>query len=485
MVLLRYQRFYSMTKKTHKKMDVDHFSEGYRRGGGSVSDIVESSLNIAREHDGEIHAFLGLYNNIQEEIDKIQKGKNEEKNRELYGVPCAIKDNILYKDQITSAGSKMLESYIAPYSATVVNKLREAGAIIIGRTNMDEFAMGSSTEYSAYGPTKNPVNTEYVPGGSSGGSAAAVAMGAVPFSLGSDTAGSVRQPASFCGVVGLKPSYGSVSRHGLMAMGSSLDVIGPITNTVSDSEKIFNIIRGYDPMDATSVSERVYQDHQKGKEVKKIGIPRSFVESEGVSDDVKNNFNEVLKSLEDRGCEIVDIEIPLLEYALSIYYILSPAEVSSNLARYDGIKYGRHIDGDNLVDTYKLSRAGFGEEVKRRILTGTYVLSAGYADEYYYSAKRAERMIQDQFKEIFKSVDVIATPTTPTEPFKIGEKSDPLSMYMMDIFTVPANIVGVPAISVPSGFGENELPLGIQFMAPLYNEQKLFTVGRFVEEQNR
>jgi aspartyl-tRNA(Asn)/glutamyl-tRNA(Gln) amidotransferase subunit A len=462
-------------REKEKNNSIEQHVSIAKENPGLLLENTERVIESAKEKNGSINAFLGFFGDI----------KIVEKNTEtaLFGVPCAIKDNILCKGEIASAGSKMLEGYKAPYDATAVQKLRNAGAIMIGRTNMDEFAMGSSTEYSAYGPTKNPLNEEYVPGGSSGGSAAAVAMGSVPFSLGSDTAGSVRQPASFCGVVGLKPSYGSVSRNGLIAMGSSLDCIGPIANTVSDAETVFNIIKGEDPMDATTVSEEVYKEYQKQEVPKKIGVPWSFIEREGVSFDVKKNFEESLEKLKHAGYEIVDIEIPMLEYALSIYYILSPAEVSTNLARYDGVKFGRHVDGKDLLDTYKLSREGFGPEVRRRILTGTFVLSTGYSDEYYYSAIRAQKVIKKQFEEVFEKVDIIATPTTPTEAFALGEIADPLSMYMMDIFTVPANITGVPAISIPSGFGEKELPLGIQFMAPLYNEKSLFIVGKDFEVQ--
>ncbi|MDB4516540.1 aspartyl/glutamyl-tRNA amidotransferase subunit A, partial [Crocinitomicaceae bacterium] len=350
------------------------------------------------------------------------------------------------------------------------------------RTNMDEFAMGSSTENSAFGPTKNPLDTSRVPGGSSGGSAAAVAANMALVALGSDTGGSIRQPGAFCGVVGLKPTYGSVSRHGLMAMGSSLDVIGPLTKTVDDAEIMFEAVRGWDKMDSTTVPD----DREQIKEKKKykIGVPRTFL-TKGVDEDVLEAFEAGLETLRSAGHTVVDIELPTIEHSLAAYYIIMPAEVSANLARFDGVRYGLHKDGENRIDDYRQSRGkGFGREVRRRIFLGTYVLSSGYYDAYYGKAMQARDKIRSDVEEAFKDVDAIATPTSPTPAFEFGEKTtDPLSMYLADIFTVSANIIGTPAISVPHGTVERkkkELPVGFQLMAPQLGEKTLFTLGNIL-----
>jgi aspartyl-tRNA(Asn)/glutamyl-tRNA(Gln) amidotransferase subunit A len=348
---------------------------------------------------------------------------------------------------------------------------------------MDEFAMGGSTENSAYGVTKNPHDTKRVAGGSSGGSAAVVAYGGVLVSLGSDTGGSIRQPASFCGIVGLKTTYGNVSRFGLMAMGSSLDQIGPFANTVEDVEEVYNVITGHDVMDSTSLS--VESRSAKNKSLKKvIGVPMSFINQEGIDSEVLVNFNESIEKLKSEGYTVKDITIEHLEKALSVYYIVMFAEVSSNLARYDGIRYGLSHPGETSIKSYFESRtAGFGSEVRRRILLGTYVLSSGYYDAYYNKANIVREMLRKEFTEVFKDIDVIATPTSPVPAFLIGEKShDPLAMYLADIFTVPVNIVGVPAISVPSGKTKEGLPLGIQFVAPHMREDVLFTYGKAFEK---
>ncbi|OHA92181.1 MAG: glutaminyl-tRNA synthase (glutamine-hydrolyzing) subunit A [Candidatus Zambryskibacteria bacterium RIFCSPLOWO2_02_FULL_51_21] len=400
----------------------------------------------------------------------------------LSGKTIAIKDNMLFEGHKATAGSKILEGFVAPYDATVVKKLKEAGAIIVGRTNMDEFAMGSSTESSAYGVTKNPHDPERTPGGSSGGSAAAVAAGLVWGSLGSDTGGSIRQPAALCGIVGLKPTYGRVSRHGLIALGSSLDQIGPFAKTVSDAELIYNVIKGQDPMDSTTISEDTYSARKKFG--KTIGVPRDFVEKEGISEEVKKNFEEAIAKFESLGYGIMDISLPSLAYALSAYYIILPAEASSNLARFDGVKYGIHKDGENSIDDYFKTRGeGFGEEVRRRIILGTYVLSSGYYDEYYGEAQKAKEAITAELRQAFRSVDLVLTPTTPSPAFKFGEKSSPLEMYLEDIFTVPANIAGCPAISLPSGFS-GKLPLGIELTADLGREDNLFKAGKDFLNEN-
>ena len=418
-----------------------------------------------RDKDKEPHAFLEVF----DEQKSFGEGP-------LSGKTIAIKDNILFEGHKATAGSKILEGFIAPYDSTVVKKLKNAGAIIVGRTNMDEFAMGSSTENSAYGPTRNPHDTERVPGGTSGGSAAAVAAGMCDMALGSDTGGSIRQPAALCGVVGLKPTYGRVSRYGLIAFASSLDQIGPLAKTVGDAELLYSVIKGRDPMDSTTIGDDTYPPQKKFEKV--IGVPRSFVEKEGVSGEVKKNFEEAVSKFESLGYKVADVELPSLAYALATYYILQPAEASSNLARFDGVKYGLHVDGENSIDDYFKTRAeGFGEEVKRRIILGTYVLSSGYYDAYYGTALKAKEAITAELRQAFQSVDLILTPTTPSPAFKFGEKSSPLEMYMEDIFTVHANVSGCPAISLPFG-KEGKLPLGIELTADLGREDNLFTAGK-------
>ncbi|MBX4206426.1 aspartyl/glutamyl-tRNA amidotransferase subunit A [Candidatus Parcubacteria bacterium] len=404
-----------------------------------------------KEKDNDIHAFLEVF----AEAKSYGEGP-------LSGKTIAIKDNILFEGHRAGAASKILEGFVASYDATVVRKLKDAGALIVGRTNCDEFAMGSSTENSAYGVTKNPHDPVRVAGGSSGGSAAAVAAG---------------QPAAFCGVVGLKPTYGRVSRNGLIALASSLDQIGPFATSVGDAELIYNVIKGKDPMDSTTIDDETYPRTRKFS--KTIGIPRAFVGAEGVSEAVRKNFDESVARFESLGYKIKDIELPNVGKALAVYYIVMPAEASSNLARFDGVKYGLHKDGATGIEDYFETRgAGFGKEARRRIILGTYVLSSGYYDEYYGSALRMRGLITEEFRAAFKDVDLIMTPTAPTAAFKIGEKSqDPLAMYLADIFTVPANIAGVPAISLPSGF-DGTLPLGIQLTADLGREDNLFAAGK-------
>lgn len=446
-------------------------------GDFSIKELAETYLDHISKIDGDINAYLEVYDDVltqAEALDKVNK-----KNSLLYGMPIAIKDNILIKGKHVSSGSKILEGYIASYDATVIQKLKALGVVFLGRTNMDEFAMGSSTENSAFGVTKNPIDQSRVSGGSSGGSAGAVAMDGALFALGSDTGGSVREPASFCGVVGLKPTYGSVSRHGLIAMGSSLDVIGPITKKVADSEIVFNAIKGLDRFDSTT--HEPLGKNQKTPKV--VGVPYHILEKGGISEKVLENFNQSIQKLKDLGYEIKDIKLPNIEYSLPVYYILMPAEASSNLARFDGVKYGFHVEGKDLLDDYLKTRGlGFGKEVRRRILIGTYVLSAGYHDAYYNKALALRQKITEDFTKAFSEVDVIVTPTTPGPAFKIGERvNDPLAMYLEDIFTVPANIVGLPAISIPSGFVEEggiSLPLGLQIISPHDSEDFLFDIGK-------
>ncbi len=448
----------------------------------SAVELAQAYLDLIEKKNKEIFAYLEVYDDVLAQAKDADKRIQAGEDTPMLGVPIALEDNILRTGQHVTAGSKILEGYRATYDATVVTKLKKAGAVFLGRANCDEFAMGSSTEKSAWGTTKNPHDTTRVPGGSSGGSAAAVAMDGAVVSLGSDTGGSIRQPAALCGVVGLKPTYGSVSRHGLIAMGSSLDVIGPFAKTVADAEILFNTIRGHDALDSTTLPDSMIPT-QPVKQHLTIGVPRVFVEK-GLDPDVKENFDATLLRLQEKGHTIVDVELPTIGYSLATYYVLMPAEASTNLARFDGVRYGLHVSGENRIDDYKKTRgAGFGAEVRRRILLGAYVLSAGYYDAFYGKATQARKKIADEFRGVFQNVDVIATPTTPTPAFRFGAKSDPLSMYLEDIFTVPANIAGIPAISVPSGTTERDgstLPLGIQFMASHLNEATLFSISKDV-----
>ena len=436
-----------------------------------------------------LNAYLEVFADVEEQArlsdERRTLSPTNGKESPLLGIPLAIKDNILIEGRRASAASKMLENYTATYDATVIKKLKEAGAVFLGRTNMDEFALGGSTENSAFGPTKNPQDEGRVAGGTSGGSAAAVAAHMALGALGTDTGGSVRNPASFCGVVGLKPTYGAVSRSGLIAAVSSFDQIGPITKTVEDMELIFNTIRGKDILDSTSLDENVYP---KKKEKKVVGITRSMLAraGEGLDHDVNVLCNKIEEHLEKLGYIVKDIEIPALEPALAAYYIINFAEVSSNLARFDGVRYGLELQGNSLLDDYAKSRGeGFGPEVRRRIMLGTYVLSAGYYDAYYAKAVAAREQLRHEYEKAFKDVDVILTPTMPTPAFKIGEKNDPLSLYLEDAFTVPANLTGNPAISIPAGTVEREgkqLPIGIQFTAAHGDEAALFAVGKELEK---
>jgi aspartyl-tRNA(Asn)/glutamyl-tRNA(Gln) amidotransferase subunit A len=461
------------------KLNIKEINEKLLAGEFSAVDLANYFLEKISQKNTELFAFLEIYNDVLDQAkaadEKIKSGTATL----LTGIPIAVKDNILVSGKVASASSKILENYHATYDATVIKKLKEAGAVLIGRTNMDEFAMGGSTENSAYGITKNPIDTNRVPGGSSGGSIVSVAADICVASLGSDTGGSIRQPASFCGVYGLKPTYGSVSRYGLMAMASSLDVIGPVTKNIIDSEILFDFIKGKDEYDSTSID-----DNGGDGIVKKIGVPKNYLLS-GIDEDVKEQFENSLKKLEENGFEIVDISADLenLKHSLAVYYVIMPAEASSNMARYDGIKYGKSLEGDNLIEGYFKTRGNLlGKEVKRRILLGTYVLSAGYADQYYNKAWQVRNLIKKDFENAFKKVDVIAIPTSPTPAFKIGEKSDdPLQMYLADIFTVFANLVGVPAISIPDGFVKREdkdLPTGLQLVAPHCQEKRLFNIGK-------
>lgn len=447
----------------------------------SAKEIAESCLKNINEKNKELNVLLEVYDDVLKQSEAAQKMIDSGNVRKLTGIPLAVKDNILIKGRRASSASKILENYKATYTATAAQKLIDEGAVFVGRANMDEFAMGSSTENSAFGVTKNPYDPSRVAGGSSGGSVVAVASNMALGSLGSDTGGSVREPASFCGVVGLKPTYGGVSRFGLMAMGSSLDVIGPIGKSVYDTEIIFNAIKGKDKMDSTSIDESVIKPKKIGTKIK-IGIPYHVLNQEGISKEVRKNFDESVEKLKEFGFEIVDLKLPNIDKSLAVYYIIMPAEVSSNMSRFDGIKYGLSLDGKDLLDVYKKSRGhGFGEEVRRRIILGTYVLSSGYYDAYYGKAMAAREIIRGEFSKAFEEVDAILTPTVPFPAWKIGEKTSPLENYLADIFTVTANIVGCPAISIPSGFlevGGKNLPLGIQLMSPHMSENILFEIGK-------
>ncbi len=464
------------------KLTIRSAHDGLVKKAFTAKALAEAYLAEIEAQDGDIHAFLEVYDDVEDQAHEAQKKIDAGKATMLTGIPVALKDNILIKGRRVGAASKILEGYHAPYDATAVKKLRDQGVVFLGRTNMDEFAMGGSTENSAYGPTRNPHDPARVPGGTSGGSAAAVAAHFATAALGSDTGGSIRQPASFCGLVGLKPTYGAVSRHGLMAMGSSLDQIGPLTRTVEDAKTIFEAIRGNDPLDGTTIAEATYPRPPHGKKTV-IGVPRKFTNTKGVDAAVAKNFEESLTKLQNAGCEVRDIEMPNVPYSLAVYYVVMPAEASSNLARFDGIRFGLHVDGATLLDDYRKTRGqGFGREVRRRIILGTYVLSAGYYDAYYNKAVKVRSLIAADFKKAFDAgVHAVATPTSPVPAFKIGEKaSDPLEMYLADIFTVTANITGLPAISVPSGsadLGPRRLPLGLQLQANYGREDILFEIS--------
>ncbi|TSC61447.1 MAG: aspartyl-tRNA(Asn)/glutamyl-tRNA (Gln) amidotransferase subunit A [Parcubacteria group bacterium Athens0416_74] len=449
----------------------------------SALDLTNAHLDAIREKDADIHAYLEVWEeSARAEAVAADAMIARGEAKALTGIPLAIKDNMLIHGRKATAASKILEKYVASYDATVITKLKEQGAVFLGRTNMDEFALGSSTENSAYGPTKNPHDTSRVPGGTSGGSTAAVAAGMALGALGSDTGGSLRQPAAFCGVVGFKPTYGEVSRFGLIAAASSLDQIGTVGKTVEDAHTLFDAIRGHDTKDSTSLPNA--STPLEAETRRRIGIPRQFLK-EGMEPDMLAAFESTVASLEKAGYTIVDVELPALEYSLAVYYIINPAEVSTNLARFDGIRYGLSVPADTIGDTYSKSRAaGFGPETRRRILVGTFVLSSGYADAYYRKAKAVRELIRNDFAKAFESVDAIVMPASPTAPWKIGEKADPVSLYAADIFTVPVNLAGVPAISVPSGTvirDGKELPVGFQIIAPHRAEDTLFKIGSDIE----
>ncbi len=447
----------------------------------SALDLTNAYLDAIEKKNGEIHAYLEVWaDSAREEAKAADAVIAAGKSQPLTGIPIAVKDNILIEGRIASAASKILENYKASYDATVISKLKAQGVVFLGRTNMDEFALGSSTENSAYGPTKNPHDTSRVPGGTSGGSAAAVAAGMALAALGSDTGGSIRQPAAFCGIAGLKPTYGAVSRSGLIAAASSLDQIGTLGKNVEDAKILFDAVRGHDAMDSTSLPDANIPP-KAGRKV--IGVPREFLTD--LTPEIRAQFESTLDTLKNKGYTIVDVALPSLQYALAVYYIINPAEVSTNLARLDGIRYGLSVPADVIGEVYSKTRAaGFGPETRRRVLVGTFVLSSGYADAYYRKARSVRELIRADFAKAFETVDAIVMPTTPSPAFKLGEKnSDPVSLYLEDIFTVPVNLAGVPAISVPGGTVERDgkkLPVGFQIIGAWGGEQTIFAIGKDV-----
>ena len=472
-------------------LTIKKFHEGLLNKEFTAAEIVKAYFEFLKKKDEEIGAYLSLCEEdafLQAEKADLKIAKNEPLSM-LGGVPLAIKDNILIDGHLATAGSKILENYKAVYDATVITKLKSANAVFLGKTNLDEFAMGSSTENSGFKITKNPHNLERVPGGSSGGSAAAVADNMALAALGSDTGGSIRQPASFCGVVGLKPTYGAVSRHGLIAMASSLDQIGPFTKTVEDAAILFETIAGKDQFDATSADINYGDEllNPKLEDVKKltIGLPEEYF-IPGLAPDVLKAVETAIEQFKSLGIKFKKISLPHTKYAISCYYIIMPAEVSTNLARFDGIRYGGLQDkkrGEKtLLELYKRSKSeGFGAEVKRRIVLGTFVLSSGYYDAYYAKAQKVRALMKQDFAEAFKEVDVILAPVTPTKAFKIGEKTnDPLSMYLSDIFTIPVNMAGLPAVSIPVK-GEKGLPVGFQLIGRHWREADILGLGQYYE----
>ena len=485
-------------------MTIKEIHQGLKNKKFSALELSNAYLDIIKQKDKDIFAYLSIAEKSAvkqaKEIDNLIASGEELPL--LAGIPCAIKDNMMIEGEQCTAGSKILENYIAPYDAGAIKKLKKQGSVFLGKTNLDEFAMGSSTENSAFGPTKNPCDLERVPGGSSGGSAAAVAANECVFALGSDTGGSIRLPASFCGVVGLKPTYGAVSRYGLIAFASSLDQIGPIARTVEDCRIVFDAIRGRDEMDSTSVAisqkfngknsrqQRFAQQCGQAKsQLKiqnlKIGIPKEYF-VKGIDPNVEKLVRSAINQYEQMGAQVKEISLPHTKYALAVYYIISPSEASANLSRFDGIKYGFSLgkEQSNLLDVYLQTRGnGFGEEVRRRIMLGIYALSAGYYDAYYLRAQKVRTRIIQDFEKAFKDVDVIMASVSPTTAFKIGEKmNDPVSMYLSDIFTISVNLAGLPALSLPCGKVDN-LPVGLQLIGKPFEEEKILNIAELMSNE--
>ena len=472
------------------QLTISELTAKLARRENSAREVMQSCLDRIARVDGKIHAFISY--NAEEALAQADAADREiaagmsHSQKPLLGIPVAIKDVLAVKNQPLNCGSKILGRFISPYDATVVEKLRAAGAVVFGRLNMDEFAMGSSTENSAFGVTRNPWDITRIPGGSSGGSAAAVAADEAIATLGSDTGGSIRQPAALCGCVGLKPTYGRVSRYGLVAFASSLDQIGPFTKDIRDAATMLGVISGHDLRDSTSVPQPVpdYAASLTG-DIKglKLGLPKEYMIG-GLDPEVKAAVDAAVKQMETLGAEIVEISLPHTDFAAATYYIIAPAEASANLARFDGIRYGARVDGADPIELYRRTRgAGFGAEVKRRIILGTYVLSSGYYDAYYLHAQKVRTLIRNDFLKSFEKVDAIVTPTTPTAAFKIGEKfDDPLQMYLCDVFTLACNLAGICGVSVPCGFTKNpKLPIGLQLLGRPFGEEMLLKIARVYE----
>jgi aspartyl-tRNA(Asn)/glutamyl-tRNA(Gln) amidotransferase subunit A len=461
-------------------------AEQVRNGSVSAAEVIDRHLAAIDESDGAVHAFLTVLHDDARRAasaidDRIAAGDDP---GPLAGVPVAVKDNLCTRGVPTTCSSRILDGWCPPYDATVVERLRGAGAVVIGKTNLDEFAMGSSTENSAFGPTRNPYDADRVPGGSSGGSAAAVGAGLVPLALGSDTGGSIRQPAALCGVVGMKPTYGTVSRYGLIAFASSLDQVGPFSATVADAALLFDVIAGHDPLDSTSLDRptpRSLENVGDGVTGLRVGLPVELVD--GVAPEVAAQVRRAAEVLSAAGATVTECSIPELKYGLPAYYILAPAEASSNLSRYDGVRYGLRVDGEDVEAMMRATRAkGFGAEVKRRIMLGTYALSAGYYDAYYGQAQKVRTLIINAFTEAYRNADVLLGATTPTTAFALGAKvDDPMAMYLSDVCTVPSNLSGHPAISVPFGADGDGLPIGVQVLAPALCEPLIFQVATVLE----
>ncbi len=465
----------------HSKKTAFELSQLSRQSACGPEEALQSVAQSIERTDGRLKAYVHF------DPKKAKRGPADRGGR-LSGVPIAVKDNICVEGEEITCASKILKGFISPYNATVIEKLLGEGAIVFGRTNMDEFAFGSSCETSCYGPTRNPWDLERVPGGSSGGSAACVAADSAIAALGSDTGGSIRQPASFCGVVGIKPTYGRVSRYGLIAFASSLDQIGPITKDVRDSALLLGVIAGHDPKDSTSANVPVpnYLDFL-GKDIRglKLGIPKEYFVEGGIEPEVERSIKDAIKKLESLGAKTQEISLPLTRYAASVYYIVAPSEASSNLARFDGVRFGsRTQKGATLAEMYQNTRGeGFGAEAKRRIILGTFSLSSGYYDAYYLKAMKVRTKIQNDFTEAFKKVDAIVTPTSPTPAFKLGAKTaNPIEMYLSDVYTISANLAGIPAISIPCGFSQKNLPIGLQFLGKPFDEGTLFKVAHAFEQ---
>ncbi len=489
-------RSIGITVSAESNLTATSISADVRAGRRTAADILEAHIERVSAFENDIHAFNTLTLDVARAAakkvdDSVKRGEDAGR---LAGVPLALKDNMCTQGIPTTCSSKILEGWKPPYNATVVDRLASAGTLLVGKTNLDEFAMGSSTENSAFGPSKNPHDTECVPGGSSGGSAAAVAAGFVPVSLGSDTGGSIRQPASLCGLVGVKPTYGAVSRYGLIAFASSLDQIGPFCHTVEDAALVLEVIGGHDRRDSTSLTQPLgglvaaaRAGRADGVKGLRVGLVTEL-NGDGIADDVKERVEEAAKRLEAAGASIGHASVPAAIYGLSAYYLIAPAEASSNLARYDGIRYGLRVtEGtSNVAEMMVASRtAGFGPEVKRRIMLGTYALSAGYYDAYYGQAQKVRTLIIRDFAAAYEQFDVLLSPTSPTTAFKFGDKTaDPMTMYLNDVCTIPSNLSGDPAISVPCGVGRDGLPIGVQLLGPALSEATLFRAGAAIERGN-